>query len=244
MKRLHGCLLWAMSCHSTVALIVRHAGVAGDMRSPSYTNPADDYFSAVYGPMAVDEAPDEFASQREGPPLTDDGMPEQPTHLIGWLAPTGQSTAPETECNPHCLANDYCWHGKCIYRPWEHYNTIRASCYPDPEQLGLSHQEQLACRSAGAIFSMETCEGSASYCKWLNDAPKWYRGIANAWESLDDAKWKKEQEELKESFARNKVAREAIAYAHPGNPVVGSVISPPERRFYIDPEHIEGHDGA
>jgi hypothetical protein len=203
------------------------------------TDAGDEFFSAVYGPT-LPAAPDEYAKWEEGPPLTADGRPEAPTHQIGWLAPKGEKFTAATECTPHCLANDYCWYGRCVYRPWPHYNSIRSSCYPDPDQPGLSKLEISVCRKAGAIFSKSDCEGTAPYCKWQNDAPAWYRYVVNEQDLVAYANWKAEQEALKDKLEPNEMAREAMAYAHPGNPVVSSVIKPPEKRWYIDREHIEG----
>jgi hypothetical protein len=96
------------------------------------------------------------------------------------------------------------------------------------------------CRDSAPIFSKAQCESAAPYCRWLNDAPAWFRHIANQQDLYEYAKWLKEQEALKKNLKAEEEAREASTYIHPGNPVVGAVIKPPERRWFIDPEHVEG----
>lgn len=165
---------------------------------------------------------------------TDEGRIEAPTHTIGWLAPTAEVRMPGVGCIELCTDNSYCWQGKCVYRPWYYSEAYRHSCYADPAQPGLEHDIKSECQGTGAIQSETACLQTNMYCRWLNDAPGWYRTIVNEKERDEYKEWKKEQKEVAEDNRAEQGVKRVLSYAAPGNPIWGSVLSSPERRFMTD----------
>jgi len=244
-------LLLAASSHHCVALTVEKAD------QPTQT--PDTYDETKPFAMGPDyyTTYDKLNTAGHGPPkeaLTADGRREQPTHQIGWLAPTPQVKKPEIACAQVCPGNSYCWQGKCTYRPWAHTDDPRKSCYADPTWTGgfldpnldksgpglyrpggrLSEYEKSVCRETASIFSEASCSAAAKYCKWSIDAPTWYRNILNGKEAVEENKWHHEQAALKDDSASNRAVNNALKYANPGNPVLGTVLSSPHRRYITD----------
>jgi len=220
-------LLLATSCHQCGALVARKKSSSSVEYIPlnQWSSEKDRYHVHA----TLDSIREQYEAQHEE--TTDDGKHEQPTHEIGWLAPQPEQKTPEIKCIEECKQNTYCWQGECVYRPWLYTDAPRKSCYADPEQPGLSDWDKSVCRSSGAAYDERTCTSTARYCRWLNDSPNWYRQLLNDRESQEHEEWLKSQEALKQERSAGDVAKDMVGYAIPGNPVIGSVLSSPDRRM-------------
>jgi len=151
--------------------------------------------------------------------VTDTGQAEAPTTGDGVMAKMNifpDPVVPKTLCSLDCKTNELCWSGECIYRPWKTFADPRNSCYPDPEQPGLERDDKLVCRGDSSTKSKEDCESAASYCRWLSDAPDWYRDYAMP--ALPEWNGGKRPSGL------SKMLRDAARELRPGNPTVNNIL--------------------
>lgn len=213
----------------------RDRGGAEDMLSSVFgRNPLSDYHSE-YGADEYDRLErlkSGFEDRTQA--VTADGSKEAETLRIGWLVPPAQLKPPEIRCPELCSVNSYCWQGTCVYRPWQYSQEPRKSCYADPNQPGLSDYDKEACRMGDALMNQESCESSARYCRWLHDAPAWYRQVVNDQEAAEAAERRREQEALHANTDHGEVVRDILHNLMPGNPVVGSILSNPDRKYFTD----------
>jgi len=172
-------------------------------------------------------------------PEDDIGNVEQPNARIGWLAPVAQVIKPQAiECPVRCPDTSHCWQGECIERPWQYSNTPGMSCYADPHVPGLSETWKSTCRSATATYTERDCLGAASFCRWTNDAPAWFRDIENEkWRMAQEA-WQREKDAMHEGEGDNQ-AKYLLNFVRPGNPVLGDVMATRDGRRYEATERYE-----
>jgi len=117
----------------------------------------------------------------DGREVTDSGKPEAP-QAIDRFVPEIHPVLPKERgnipCDEECKHDEYCWEGHCLYRPWKYQSRPKYTCYPDPSQPGLTLEEKLACRAKS--HDKTTCLKN-KYCKWLADAPMWYKPFIETW---------------------------------------------------------------
>lgn len=115
-----------------------------------------------------------------GAQVTDSGKKEAPQAAdlyIPEIIPVLPKTRPDIPCKEECRSDEYCWEGRCLYRPWLH-NDPKYACYPNPSQPGLSIDEKMRCRKRR--YDKKNCL-KTSYCEWLSDAPMWYKPYIDRW---------------------------------------------------------------
>lgn len=200
----------------------------------------DNVGEAIKDNVAIEDYHSEYErlvkAERErkyGPPRTSDGNREQVGSGIGWLAPTAELRPPEVKCAEHCTGNAYCWQGECVYRPWKFSDVERKGCYADPKQPGLNSWEKNMCKTVGAVDE-ESCTAAARHCKWINDAPAWWRQIVAEKAEEESRLWKMQQTALKATTDANEGVKELMKHAVPGHPIFGTILGEPDRRYLTD----------
>lgn len=164
---------------------------------------------------------------------TADGKTEAETNVYHWVPP-GPEPIPDNKdfiCDPLCHPLEMCWQGKCIWRPWDYAAQSRNSCYPNPQQPGLSETDKLKCKTDEAIADPRVCTAAAEYCQWRTDAPDWYRRIQAKQESVQYDNWRRDQELMKDQDTTLDWIKGALRNAPPpGNPTYNQVL--PDKALY------------
>lgn len=128
----------------------------------------------------------------------------------------------EAPCLSPCAANEVCWGGRCMWRPWKLSQTPKFACYANPEASGVSKQDESICRADTSQESQAVCESRAGWCRWLSDSPGWY---ANWQEEnvkeVQASEWHPENPQ--EHFTP--VLKAVTENARPVSPLVDSVLS-------------------